>query len=140
MAGYRTWANDDDLSADDINDYLVGQVVCRFTDVVERDAQMGGAVEGQICYVIGVGFLRHDGTDWGDLFALPPAPTTSYAYTQTVPGTVWTITHNLGFDPAGVLVFIDGFAVDEYGVQILVPGVSLRLSFDNSVVGVANLS
>jgi len=73
MAGYRTWSDDDQLTADDVNGYLVGQVVCRFPSTVERDAQMGGAVEGQICFVTGVGHLRHNGTGWVPLIPVPAA-------------------------------------------------------------------
>jgi hypothetical protein len=72
MAGYRTWTDDDFLNSDDVNGYLVGQVVCRFVSTVERDAQMGGAVEGQICFVTGVGHLRHDGTGWVSLVPATP--------------------------------------------------------------------
>lgn len=75
MAGYRTWTDDDDLTADEVNEYLVGQVVCRFDSTVERDAQMGAPVEGQICHVHNVGFLRHNGTEWLALIPTSvPAP------------------------------------------------------------------
>jgi hypothetical protein len=60
---------------------------------------------------------------------------------QNVPSTVWIIEHRLGFDPAGILVVdADGFQLDGFGVQYLVPGQLLRLSFDISVAGVAYLS
>lgn len=63
------------------------------------------------------------------------------AYEQNVPSTVWQIDHGLGFDPAGVLVVdADGFQLDGFGVQYLIPGQALRLSFDISVAGVAYLS
>lgn len=64
-----------------------------------------------------------------------------HTHTQAVPATVWTINHALGFDPAGILVVSDdGYPLDEVGVQILVPGSTVRLSFDISVAGVAYLS
>lgn len=70
----------------------------------------------------------------------PGGSGTAYTHTQTVPATVWTITHELGYDPAGVLVLSDGYLMDDFGVQYLVPGTSLRLSFDISLAGVAYLS
>lgn len=63
------------------------------------------------------------------------------AYEQNTPSTVWHVEHGLGFDPAGVLVVdADGFQLDGFGVQYLLPGQTLRLSFDISVAGVAYLS
>lgn len=60
---------------------------------------------------------------------------------QNVPSTVWLIDHGLGFDPAGIVVVdSDGYALDGFGVQYLIPGQTLRLSFDISVAGVAYLS
>lgn len=65
----------------------------------------------------------------------------AFTFTQSVPATVWTITHDLEYDPGGILVVSeDGFVMDGFGVQVLVPGVSLRLSFDISFAGVAYLS
>ncbi len=63
------------------------------------------------------------------------------AFAQTTPSTVWVIDHFLGFDPAGVLVVdADGFALDGVGVQYLIPGQTLRLTFDIAFAGVAYLS
>lgn len=64
-----------------------------------------------------------------------------YTHVQSVPATVWTMTHNLGYDPAGIVV-IDGtgFYLDWFGVQYLMSNVSLRLSFDIAVSGTAYLS
>ena len=65
----------------------------------------------------------------------------SYLHEQAVAGAVWTITHDLDYDPAGILVVSDdGYVLDGFGVQYLDPGVSLRLSFDISVAGAAYLS
>lgn len=69
-----------------------------------------------------------------------PAGNTSYAHAQAVSATVWLITHELGYDPAGLLVISDGYVMDGCGVQVLEPGVSLRLSFDISLAGTAYLS
>ena len=74
----------------------------------------------------------------------PPGPAgatgTAHTHIQLTPATVWTITHNLGYDPAGILVVSDGYVLDEVGVPILTPGEVMRLSFDISVAGVAHLS
>lgn len=71
----------------------------------------------------------------------PPGPSgNAFAYTQSIPATVWTITHELGYDPGGIAVFSGGYLIDEFGYQILTPGSSLRLSFDISIAGAAYLS
>lgn len=67
-------------------------------------------------------------------------PGNAYLHAQLVPATVWTIEHDLGYDPGGVTVMADGFLIDEFGYQVLVPGFSLRLSFDVSFAGAAYLS
>lgn len=65
----------------------------------------------------------------------------SLCVTVTDPATVWTLNHDLGFDPAGVVVIdTDGFQRDGFGVQYLIPGLSLRLSFDIALAGTAYLS
>lgn len=99
--------------------------------------------------IIDIGFDSVDvvgspGSGVIEVFGGPPGPRgegNAFAFTQTVPGTVWTIEHDLGYNPGGVMVIdSDGFVRDGFGVQVLVPGVSLRLSFDISLAGVAYLS
>ncbi len=66
---------------------------------------------------------------------------TAYKHIQTIPATVWTIEHYLGFDPGGVTIIDDdGYHVDGFGIQYLEPGVSLRLSYDIAFGGVAYIS
>ncbi len=66
---------------------------------------------------------------------------TGYRYEQTQPATVWTIDHYLGYDPGGIsVVSDDGYLLDDFGVQYLMPDRILRLSFDIPVAGVAYLS
>ncbi len=65
----------------------------------------------------------------------------SYRHIQEQAATVWVISHGLGFDPAGLTVISsDGFVLDDFGVQYLAAGDSLRLAFDIAVSGVAYLS
>lgn len=67
--------------------------------------------------------------------------TSAYVHHQAVAATVWTITHGLGFDPAGQLVVAtNGDVLDGYGVQVLSTGASMRLSFDLAFSGTAYLS
>ncbi len=62
-------------------------------------------------------------------------------FEQAVPATVWTIPHGLSYDPAGVTVIdSDGYLIDDFGIEYLVSGTSLRLTFDISLAGVAYLS
>jgi hypothetical protein len=66
---------------------------------------------------------------------------TGYRHDQVVPATVWTISHGLGFDPAGLTVISDdGDTIDGAVVQYLTAGQSMRLSFDVSFAGSAYLS
>lgn len=69
----------------------------------------------------------------------PSAPR-GYTHQQTLPSTVWDITHNLGFDPAGFVV--QGSNGIDYwpGVTYLVPGVAVRLSLPDTTSGTAYLS
>jgi hypothetical protein len=67
--------------------------------------------------------------------------TSGYQHVQSTAGTVWTITHNLGYDPGGLKVITsDGDTIDDAVTQYIDPGVSLRLSFDLSIAGTAYLS
>jgi len=70
----------------------------------------------------------------------PAGSAGSYLHTQDQPATVWTIQHNLGYDPAGVAVFSDGYQCDGFVTQYLQAGASLRLSFDIPLAGTARLS
>lgn len=66
---------------------------------------------------------------------------TNYLHTQSSSQTVWTINHNLGYDPAGIVITsVDGYMLDGYVVQYLTPGQSLRISFELSFAGTAVLS
>jgi hypothetical protein len=94
MAGYRTWGDDDTVTADDLNGYFIGQVVCRFPSTTERDAQLGLPAEGQLCFVTGLGHQRYDGTSW-----VPVQPvaglTTLVAGTAVVAATAVTSTSRI---------------------------------------------
>ncbi len=64
-----------------------------------------------------------------------------HQFTQDTPATVWTVIHDLGFDPAGITVIdADGYHLDGFGIQYLESGKSLRLSFDLAYSGVVYLS
>lgn len=79
MAGYRSWGDKDRLTETDVNTYLMGQALPRFSDADERDTQMGGVVPGQVCYLVDVDRYERvsaDGT-WVDLIPeveTPPQP------------------------------------------------------------------
>lgn len=68
------------------------------------------------------------------------AATSGYTHIQSTPQTTWTITHHLGYNPAGIVVKSDGFMYDEFGVDYTVPGQTLVLFFDIALSGTANLS
>lgn len=62
----------------------------------------------------------------------------SFVHEQTTPSTVWTITHNLGHNPASAQVYDLALAqqYDEFEVQHLSVN-QLRISMDVSTAGIA---
>lgn len=64
MAGFKTWADLDILTAADLNGYLMQQVVPRFASTAARDAAITAPEAGQLCYVAGLGYLTYSGTAW----------------------------------------------------------------------------
>ena len=59
----------------------------------------------------------------------------SFTHTQSVPATVWTINHALGYDPIVHVVSSGVLLAGE--VSYTVPGQQLRVTFDSAVAGVA---
>ena len=117
------------------------------TDVVEVDTGPDAVIDVtagspvQVIDVVDTGPPGPPGPPGGPGPQGPRGDGNAYAHTQSIPATVWTITHNLTYDPGGVLVIdTDGYMRDGFGIQILTPGVSLRLSFDISLAGTAYLS
>lgn len=55
MAGFKVFENLQLLDAADLNSYLMGQVVARFTTTDQRATQLTAPVEGQLSYIIGTG-------------------------------------------------------------------------------------
>ncbi len=69
------------------------------------------------------------------------ASTGAFVHTQLIPATVWTVEHDLGFNPAGITVVdTDNYQLDDFGVEYLIDGQTLRLTFDIAVSGAAYLS
>lgn len=65
----------------------------------------------------------------------------AFGFQMPIPSSVWTISHTLGYDPAGIVVHDDhGNVLDGWTLQYLEPGVSLRLGFDIPSAGTARLS
>jgi hypothetical protein len=71
----------------------------------------------------------------------PPGPTPSLAYlhVQNVPSAVWTINHNLGFVPAGLVVFDSSGAMVE-GSILINNNSTTEVEFESGFAGTANLS
>lgn len=53
MAGYKTWATNESMSAVDLNGYLATQLVPYFADFTARDIGIPAPVDGQMAYVNG---------------------------------------------------------------------------------------
>ena len=65
--GFKTFAVGEVLTASDVNDYLMEQVVGIYADATARDAQITSPIEGQFAYLTdGAGVLTYyNGTSWG---------------------------------------------------------------------------
>ena len=60
-----------------------------------------------------------------------------YRHVQTVPASVWTVVHGLGYDPSGVITITDSGVVVLAELSLLVSGQSVRLTFDTQMTGQA---
>lgn len=69
-----------------------------------------------------------------------PMPTPGFKFTQPELSTVWDIVHDLGFDPAGILVVDPTGDLWEPIAIYIETGVRVRLTFGSSVRGTAYLS
>ena len=71
-AGVKVFSSGEILTAAQVNQYLMDQVVCRFADAATRDASFGGAgqpllTEGRICYLDSSNLIQYyDGSTWVD--------------------------------------------------------------------------
>lgn len=70
MAGYKTWAADDVLTAADLNGYLMAQAVPQFASAATRSAAILSPGTGQLTYRIdGAVYEYWNGTTWAGLVA-----------------------------------------------------------------------
>lgn len=90
--------------------------------------------------------IRTRETTWPVTALVPdpdPEPPTSdaahYTHVQTVPSTLWTVVHNLGFNPGGVRVE-DGAGIQTVGEVSYVDTTTLTIAFNTPLSGVAYLS
>lgn len=58
MAGYHVFADNERLTADQLNTYLMAQAVPRFANADQRAAQMGQPVPGQLSYLVSTASLE----------------------------------------------------------------------------------
>lgn len=64
--GFKTFAVGEVLTASDVNDYLMEQVVGIYADATARDAQITSPIEGQFAYLSDTNALTYyNGTSWG---------------------------------------------------------------------------
>lgn len=62
-----------------------------------------------------------------------------FEYLMPVAQTTALITHDLGHDPVGVQVVVDGTARDEYSVSFPIPGETVLIGFDVTVQALIRL-
>ncbi len=60
-----------------------------------------------------------------------------YRHVQTIPASVWTVVHGLGYDPSAVLAITSAGVVVLGELSLLVSGQSVRLTFDTAMTGQA---
>lgn len=77
MPGVKQWTDLEVLTAADLDDYVMSQAVPRFTSTAARDAAMPAPVNGQMCYVTGVGLLVRISSTWYGVGVAPVAYTTA---------------------------------------------------------------
>lgn len=71
-AGVRVFSSGEILTAAQVNQYFMDQVVARFADAATRDASFGGAgqptlTEGRLCYLDSTNAVQiYDGSSWND--------------------------------------------------------------------------
>jgi len=65
--GFKTFAVGEVLTASDVNDYLMEQVVGIYADATARDAQITSPIEGQFAYLSDTNALTYyNGSSWGN--------------------------------------------------------------------------
>lgn len=71
-AGIRVFSSGEILTAAQVNQYLMDQVITRFADAATRDASFGGVgqpvlTEGRFCYLDSTNVVQYyDGSSWND--------------------------------------------------------------------------
>jgi hypothetical protein len=130
VAGYRTWTDQDRLTPEDLNTYLMGQVVARFATVADRDAQLGVAVPGMVSYIVGKGLQQFDAAeDWVSLVCPAYSTATLPAATSVQVGTA-VFNTTTGYPvwsngTAWVSAAAPPPAVDVHGTATLVAGTAV---------------
>lgn len=67
MTGRKVWVADEVLSAEDLNGYLMDQVVPVFSNATARDSSILTPFEGQLCYVADSNIYQaYSGSAWVD--------------------------------------------------------------------------
>ena len=56
--GFKTFSTGEVLTAADVNDYFMEQVVAIFADSTARDAQITSPIEGQFCFLKDTNILQ----------------------------------------------------------------------------------
>jgi hypothetical protein len=65
MSGRKTWAADDVLTAEDLNDYLMDQAVMVFASAGARDGAILSPTQGMMVYLTDVNkFQQYSGSAW----------------------------------------------------------------------------
>jgi hypothetical protein len=65
MPGRKTWAADEVLTAEDLNDYLMDQAVVVFASAGARDAAILAPTQGMMVYITDVNkFQQYSGSAW----------------------------------------------------------------------------
>lgn len=97
---------------------------------------------GNLVFFVDPGYydLVHQGNEFPITVGETGSAPTDYTHVQTIPATVWTVTHNLGRRPPAVSVFSGDYAIhyDEFVVHHQSIN-ELWISMDVATAGVAYL-
>jgi hypothetical protein len=124
MAGFKTFVDLEILTAAELNDYLMEQVIARFASEAARNAALPAPDAGTIAYVTGTGLRMWTGTAWEQIAPGVFYKTTLGADAATVSFTVpaptralevlWSGRTSENFGATGVRMQLNGITTSNY--------------------------
>ena len=97
--GFKTFSTGEVLTAADVNDYFMEQVVSIFADSTARDAQITSPIEGQFCFLKDTNVLQfYNGSAWTSFIGDGDITGVTAGTNLSGGGTTGAVTLNLNID------------------------------------------